>query len=408
MLSLRAWVWPLIFGLLVYFSINGYGSSSHGYNRQVAGYVMIAAATLLLSSSFAGRRFDLVRPVLLLAATLALSVAVSTWGAPSFYWSVNRIHLYYAALLLGIGLYLAHRGDGAEMIARYLAVVPVVHMIFLVYVIFWLIRIQSEQSVIAAQIPNFANIRHFAYHGFIAAAAATSLFTMTRKLELTAFALTAAALFGIVLLGARGAFVAWIVFVAFVLVFHDRRARLLLFCTVALVVAASATYALTETGLLKVTSLFHRVEMGVDSAFRIADRAAIWADAVRAIAERPWLGFGPEGFLGSNCCNSSMVQPHNFVLQFLLEFGLIGSVLIAATAWAMIRVCGGFMVVRKNLSSDPGLLAVCAVLVGFMVYAMIDGLLYHAIPLIHFALFAALFFATMTRLQPVRSPKWAR
>ncbi|MCD6733189.1 MAG: O-antigen ligase family protein [Burkholderiaceae bacterium] len=393
-------MWPLLFGLLVYLAIDSNTPFAHeNHGRQVAGYVLVGAATLLSIAAFTGRRFENAQPILAWTIALFLSIAASTWGAPDFRWSIERLYLYYAVVLFGVGLYLTHRGDSGRTVAHYFAVVPAVHMIFLVEALFYLVWIQSEPGAVFRRLPHFANIRHFAYHGFIAAACASSLFTMSRKLESTAFVLTAAALFGIVLLGARGALLAWIVFAAFVLVFHHRRLRFLAFCALALAVAAGAVHYLTEAGLLQgVTSLFRRFETEEGGGFRIGDRIMLWADTLRTIAERPWLGFGPEGFLGSRCCNSRVAQPHNFVLQFVLEFGLIGSGLMIFTAWAMVRACGGLALIRANLSSDSGLLSLCAVLFGFMTYAMIDGLLYHAIPLTHFALFAALLFATMVRL----------
>lgn len=406
--SLRVWTWPLAFGLLVYVAIDSYAPLAfiqYNYNRQVAGYVFVAAATLLLFAVFDGQRFQNVRPVIPWAVALALSVAISTWRAPNLFWSVDRDHLYYAVCLLGISLYLTHREDDERIVLRYFIVVPVVHMIFLVYMIFWLVRIQSEPDVIMKRLPDFANIRHFAYHGFVAAACATSVFAMSRKFEVTAFVLTTASLFGIILFGARGAFRAWAASALCMLLFHGQRARLLVFCISALAVSAGAVYYLTETGLLQVTSLFSRFGSDEDSAFRMSDRIGIWIDALRAIMERPLLGYGPEGFLGSRCCNPAVAQPHNFILQFLLELGFIGAVLLVTTAWAAVRACGGFSIVRTNLASDSGLLAVCAVLAGFLAYAMIDGLLYHAIPLVHFALFAALLFVTMTRLS--RNPREA-
>jgi O-antigen ligase len=396
----RTWAVPLLFGVFVYLAIDSYALRAFGnYNRQVAGYALTAAATLLLIASFGGRRFRSVAPMLPLGMAFALSVAVSTWRAPHLYWALDQLHLYYAGILLGAGLYLMHRGDGTRTVSNYLVVVPMVHMIFLVLVIFWLIWIQNEPGVVARGLPYFANIRHFAYHGFIAAACAASLFTINSRFEFTAFVMTTASLFGIVLLGARGALLAWIVFAAFLLVFHDRRVRLALFCVTALAVAAAVAYCVTEAHLLQVTSLFQRLDGSDGTAFRVGDRLGIWIDAVHAIAQRPLLGYGPEGFMGSRCCNPAFVQPHNVVLQFLLEFGLVGSGLMIATICAMIRACGGATLIGSNLRSDPALLAVCAVLVGFGGYAAVDGLLYHAIPLIHFALLIALLFATMARLK---------
>lgn len=396
MQRLIPWAVPVLFGVFVYLAIDAYGPSEYGYNRQVAGYATTLAATLLLWSAFSGCRVGVIPMGVPVA--FVLSVVVSTWGAPNLHLSVNRVHLYYAALLLGLAFYLAHRGNATAAVGRYFTVIPIVHTIFLVYVVFWLISIQSDASVPASRFPYYANIRHFAYHGFIAASCATSLFIMSRRLELTAFVLTTAALFGIVLLGARGALLAWWIFVIFIMIYHDRRARLLAFCVAAMAVAAGAVWYLTETGLLRVTTLFGRFGAGEDSAFRMGDRIQIWIDTLRAFSDRPWFGFGPEGFILSRCCNALVAQPHNVVLQFLIELGMIGFALMIASVWLMLRACGGFFLIRENLSADRWLLAVCAVLTGFVAYAMIDGLLYHAIPLVHFVLFAALLLAGMTGL----------
>lgn len=395
---LNAWAGPVLFGLLIYSAIDNYtGYSDLGYNRQVAGYVFIAAATLLAFATLTGRRFSELKPVLPLALALTASVALSTWWAPNAYFAANRDHLYYAVALLGIGCYLAHRGNAADTVWRYFTIVPLVHMVFLIIVVFYLISIQSNPDPTFSRFPDFANIRHFAYFGFISASCATSLFVLTRRLQSTAFVLTAAALFGIALLGARGALLAWIVFVVFFAFFCEKRRRFLLFCLAALALAAGVTWYLGESGLLRTPSLFMRLEPG-GSGYEVSDRIDIWIHALRAIVERPWFGYGPEGYIASQCCNPHVAQPHNFILQFLLEFGVIGVALMIATGWSMVRACGGWESLWTDLrGGDAGLLAVCAVLAGFFAYALVDGLFYHAIPLTHFALFAALFFAGMGR-----------
>ncbi len=396
MRRLNNWVGPLLFGLLIYVSVDNYGYSMHGYNRQVAGYVFIAAATLLLFATLTGRRFVNLKPTLPFAVALATSLAISTWNAANPGLAINRLPLYYAVALLGIGFYLAHRDDETNPVWRYFTVVPLVHMVFLVYVIFYLIRIQSEPDPTFRWFPNFANIRHFAYFGFISAACATSLFALTRKLQSTAFVLTTASLFGIVVLGARGALLAWVVYAACFALFCERRTRFLLFCAAAVVVASAVVFYLGETGLLRTPSLFVRLEPG-GSGFMVTDRLAIWLDALRAIIARPFFGYGAEGYITSRCCNPHVSQPHNFILQFLLEFGLVGVALMVATAWAMIRTCGGVKALWVNLHSEPGFLAVSSVLAGFFAYALIDGLFYYAIPLTHFALFAALLLSGMSK-----------
>lgn len=93
----RTWAVPLLFGVFVFLAIDSYALRAFGnYNRQVAGYALTAAATLLLIASFGGRRFRSVGPVLPLGMAFALSVAVSTWRAPHLYWALDQLHLYYA------------------------------------------------------------------------------------------------------------------------------------------------------------------------------------------------------------------------------------------------------------------------------------------------------------------------
>jgi len=386
------WLAPLTFALLVFVAVDNYGPSPNGYNRQVSGYVFIAAATLLFGAVVSGRRLHIGRRLLFWMAAFALSVAVSVWGASNFPWALNRLHLYYSVLLLGIALHLMHADSAGNMLNKYLLLVPLVHAVFLVYVVFWVISLQAGPDLPATGAPHYANIRHFAYHGFVAAAFATSLFVLTRKLQATAFVLTAAALFGIVLLGARGAFGAWLVFVAVSLALGTRRVRLLAFSTSALALSAGSVYLLGAADLLRAPTLFRRFGEGIERAVHVADRLDIWVQALNAISRRPAFGYGPEGYIFSACCNRTVAQPHNFLLQFLLEFGFVGCALFAGLCIVFWRECVGTNILTGKRWSNmpPDLTVLTSVALAFLAYAMIDGLLYHAIALVHFALLVVL------------------
>ncbi len=391
------WLPPLVFASLAFLAIDNYGPSPAGYNRQVAGYVFIAAATLLAGATMSGRRLHVERSQLFWLSAFSVSLAVSLWGAPDRSLSLNRVHLYYAVLLLGIALHAWHAGSVKNVLGKYLLLVPLVHMVFLVYMVFWVVSLQYEPEVPATGAPHYANIRHFAYHGFIAAAFATSLFVLTRRLRATAFVLTASALFGIILFGARGALVAWLVSVAAMLVLGTRRRLLLAFGSSALLLSAGLVYGLAATGLLRGPSLFHRLEQGIGGAFRVADRLEIWVEAMSAILRRPVFGYGPEGYILSACCNREVAQPHNFILQFALEFGLLGSALFLGLCIAVWRKAvgpGALSAMRRSIVS-PERAVLASIVLAFLAYAMIDGLLYHAIALMHFSLVAALFIGAM-------------
>jgi len=395
MCSPKAWLGPMLFGALIYLSIDNFGPSDGGYNRQVAGYMVVAAAALLIFSRISGRTFDVDRSSIAITAALVVSVAISTIGATPTYVSANRLHLYYAAAVLGFALYMAQPRHGVPPIGMYFAVVSLVHIYFLIQIFFWLMSVQSEVVLPLNRMPHYANIRHFAYHGFLAAVSSTALFVMYRRCETTSLVLTAAALFGIVLLGARGALLAWLASVVLFLVFSRNRKRLFAFSSLSAGIAVGSVYHLISTGLVRAPTLIQRMEAGMDSALYAADRLAIWADAVRAIGERPWFGFGPEGYILSRCCNLTVAQPHNFVLQFLLEIGVIGSTLLFLALVSMIRSRGGPRMITARLRSDVGMLALFAFLLSFLAYSMIDGLLYHAIPVMHFAVFLPLLLVSM-------------
>ncbi len=395
MRSARVWLEPLLVGLLVYLSVENFGPSDGGYNRQVAGYMVAAAAALLVTGRMSGRALDIDWSSLAIVVALAASVTISTLGASNTHVSVNRLHLYYAAVMLGLALYLSQPRDARPAIGTYFAAVSLVHAYFLLQVLFWLLSVQSEPTLPMNRIPHYANIRHFAYHGFIAAASATSLFVMSRRLEMTALVLTSAALFGIVLLGARGALIAWLACVFVLFCFHRQRVRLLAFSLVAATVSVGLVYYLTSSGIVRAPTLIQRIGGGMENALYAADRLAIWSDAIRAIIERPWFGYGPEGYILSRCCNPSVAQPHNFLLQFLLEVGTIGTGLMVLALASMVRSPGGVRGIIGSLESDSSMLGLLAVLLSFLAYATIDGLLYHAIPVMHFAVFTSLLVATM-------------
>lgn len=395
MRSLRVLLEPLLLGFLIYFSIENFGRPDGGYNRQVAGYMLVVAAVLLLAGFLSSRRLELDRSTVRIGAALVASMAISTLSAPNMYVSINQLHLYFAAVVLGLGLYISQPPNARRAVGAFFAVVAIAHAYFLVQIFFWLLSVQEETTIPLHRMPHYANIRHFAYHGFIAAASATALFIMARRFEVTSLVLTSAALFGIVLLGARGALIAWLVCVSVLACFHKERARLVIFSLVAAAISVGLAYYLTSFGMVRAPTLLARVGGGTETAFHVADRLAIWADAIRAILDRPWFGYGPEGYIMSRCCNPHVAQPHNFVLQFLLEWGVIGTGLMLLAAWSMIRFFGRGRVIVGALASDTGILGLVAVLLSFLAYATIDGLLYHAIPVVHFAVFVALFFAAV-------------
>lgn len=123
-------------------------------------------------------------------------------------------------------------------------------------------------------------------------------------------------------------------------------------------------------------------------------RLAIWAEAVQAAAAHPWLGLGPDNYRLLPPQTHGGVQPHSLFVQFFVDWGLLGAVpmvvLLTGALWQGLA--------RLWAETDAFLraarVAALAFIVSAGVHSLVDGLFYHAQPL----LFLAVAFAVA--LQP--------
>jgi O-antigen ligase len=99
-------------------------------------------------------------------------------------------------------------------------------------------------------------------------------------------------------------------------------------------------------------------------------------DAVRMVV-RAEIGFPPN------------VQAHSVIVQALIEFGLIGLGLVSAAIFVVAR--RAVAVLRSSIAPRDVRVA-AALLVALGAYMFVDGILYHAIPLIMVMLLTAYLF----------------
>lgn len=394
--ALAGWSLPVASGLLACFAISGFRPSEPGYDRLVAGYMIALASGMLALRAFVGARPVVDRRLVFLGMAFCVSIGLSTWLAPSLYQAVNRLHIYYAAVMLGVATYLWVPDDErlATLLERMLLVVALIHAWFVADVAFWAIA-SAKDADSGLRFPHFANPRHFAYYGYIAAASASMLYLASVRFRASAWIALSVALFGIMLTGARGAILAWGLALAIVILVDRRRVGIAIFASSAAIAAASAVTVLRELDAIRLVTLFDRVAAGPAEALYVADRLGLWKQAVAGIVASPWLGYGPEGYITSRCCAPQFAQPHNFALQVLLEFGILGFGLLVVTTVTVLHRVGGPVASIRSVTNDSSVLALAALLIGFMAYASIDGLLYHAIPLMHFAMLAPLLLGAM-------------
>ena len=96
------------------------------------------------------------------------------------------------------------------------------------------------------------------------------------------------------------------------------------------------------------------------------------------------------------------MQAHDFVLQFLLEFGLVGCGIASVIGIRAIGRMGGLAGFGALVIATPSNRLLACLLLSFLAYSLIDQTMYHLLPLLFFSLFAGLFAAGLARARAGR------
>lgn len=396
----RAWTGGLVFGLLVYVSITSFSHARDDNVQRVVARMFAAAALLLLLRLFvSGSRWQFSRPLTALQLALAASALISTFCAPRWPIAWDRLVMYCALAVWAVSVHALHGDEEREVAPPYLLAVAIAHAAILFDIVLWLVH--SQQGDSGSRLPYYGNVRHFGYLGYLAAASALALGAMSRRMKFTSLLLCAAALFGILQLGSRGALLGWMVFLLVGCYVSRERMRWALSGLAATVLAILASWAMADRLLHGSDSIISRAQHG-DLA-GASGRLSLWADVWRAIMVRPLWGYGPDGHRFLDCCGSygpyiaKTVQPHNVVLQLLEEFGLIGFMLMAALLLHVARRHApkpGWWAAARQHTELGSLLALLG---GLLAFGMVDGPFYYPVPLVIASTIAALLMLAARR-----------
>lgn len=381
----------LLFSLL----ISQNPKSTVAYHFLLIPFLAIVNLVLFLPFLLMRQRYfrTSVRNVGLWAATtvvLGLSSALSDMPSESF----DRLKLIFMIVLFALIVREWLSRAGLSVFA------PVAMGIALAHLGFLLLTVQATTEAAGLEVTNHSwvpyhtHIRHLSYHGMIAACLAAIVAATQPRLRILALALSASAVGGLIFFGARGALYGWIAFaVSAVVVSAGIRRRLSVQLLSTLVLASALSVSAAKLGY---TNPFHgslndRVS-SVESAVDTTGRVKIWKKALGGLADSPMIGQGADGYRLTEWVTRGTVQPHNTIVQFLVEFGLLGSALITFLLYK------SFYQPTRQLF-EPGGASYAAItsrlilacLGGISVYAMADGLLYHAIPMILIAIILALY-----------------
>ncbi|MBT8114631.1 MAG: O-antigen ligase family protein [Arenicella sp.] len=303
---------------------------------------------------------------------------------------------YRDVALLGFSLYLSLRHDLVEWSNAIFAGIACAFLAVAVVTLWEFLSaipdLQGDHTHINPDLSYYGHIRHFSYHAFAASLLASICVFQGNQKNVFAWLVLAGCLIALLVSGGRGAIAGYGLFLLIYGVVRLDRRVLLRFAliAIALVVGAVVLLALSPASAL-VESLLARSDLsqGLDSVF--SGRIYLWTLSWNASFEYPLFGYGPGGFQQIPGTPTYASQPHSFPLQLVIEFGWLGGAVIAL---CLIRLLLKVFMPRGGsidaADVELALVLKCAV-IAYLVFSLVDGLFYHPIPLIHFAvIFAAL------------------
>ncbi|TNM45074.1 O-antigen ligase family protein [Nocardioides albidus] len=329
--------------------------------------------------------------LVLILASGSVSMAMS----PSPVDALPRAALYAALVLLAVAVYGIAKAPTWSLAPWLCAIVASSGAFVLVALVDMAPHLPPFQG---QHVGTFVNVRRMAAVAFLVAAAAGGLGLLNQRLRVAAVAGTALMLVVIMASGSRGPLLAWLLFAGIVILLsrRGRRRTFLVDALVAFLLAAAAVSTLHVSGAWQTPNVFVRVATtaAADGEGFSSGRVELWHTAVDDVWRAPWFGRGPDAFALVEPM-ALVLHPHNVVLQLLMEFGVVGVLLLLGLAARSLLRAGARRVWQGCRRTRSGQL-LSAILVAQAALAMIDGPLYWLPALAQFAVCAGLWCAVVT------------
>ncbi|WP_353387407.1 O-antigen ligase family protein [Halopseudomonas sabulinigri] len=169
-------------------------------------------------------------------------------------------------------------------------------------------------------------------------------------------------------------------------------------CIVALsALCASAIFRVEQRGVGWLNALFRSDTDTVNGLS--SGRLSIWLRLLEPIQERLWFGWGGDGFRSVWTGSSRIIQAHNGLMQSLLEWGLLTTVLFGLMMSA-IYVLGLKAFLDRCLKTPDALFLGMAIASAYLVLAVFDGVFYYATPGAYLAMGFGLVWAGRAAARP--------
>jgi exopolysaccharide production protein ExoQ len=232
-----------------------------------------------------------------------------------------------------------------------------------------------------ASLPGFINVRHFgSWTGAIAAIFTAALMARRDDAPLSRYDFFFFLSIGLTIWSGTRAAVLAIAVSVLIMVISNRRLpsiRMIGRLSILTGVAASLAFALIPYGdpsfLLFEYWDSNAAQNVVTNADQISSgRMSLWHGTYTKWLEAPWFGWGSGStFWEVFELNWRHTQPHNFILQFLISWGIVGA---AGALWLLARVT---ISAHNRVLANPELWPLLVGVYSLLVMAMLEGMLHY-------------------------------
>ena len=132
--------------------------------------------------------------------------------------------MYYSLAAFGFVLTHALGKPSRATMAKLLLAIAMVHAPFLAIALYAATLHDPSAPFVP---PFFGNVRHLGYLGFLGGAASLAFLILDPRLRAVGMLLTVYALFGLLVLGSRGALISWVVSAAVLVLLSSQRKRIM-------------------------------------------------------------------------------------------------------------------------------------------------------------------------------------
>lgn len=121
-----------------------------------------------------------------------------------------------------------------------------------------------------------------------------------------------------------------------------------------------------------------------DNTLALADqftsgRVVIWQRALQGIAEAPLFGLGPSGYFFLENRPSVYDHTHNFIIEFLVEWGIVGALLLLSILGSL-AVYGLRFLQAAFVAGDAGWVSAASVALLMTLNGLVDGVYFILLP----------------------------